>query len=240
MSQRVPSTTALHMLPVRPTIEFVIAPCPESTELVTLEELREVIELDVPEEVLDSIELETPEEPDWIELEDCVDVMVCAEALVQSARAIAARYLISVLQWLLSWWISTDRARSAMVRPFALQCRTRGTRNLFTIWKGAKHGDFGASTHLWLSDRARDSLSRRGGRAADTHRRARARRQRSRRQLLHRSATSQLVGHPRPHVPFRSVARRHARAGLPVTAHAAGDLSHRHPGDQRLLPREVR
>ena len=52
------------MLPVRPTIEFVTAPCPESTELVRLEELCEVIELDVPEEVLDSIELETPEEPD--------------------------------------------------------------------------------------------------------------------------------------------------------------------------------
>lgn len=49
------------MLPVLPTIEFVIAPVPPaSTELVTLEESLEVIELETPVELLDSMELEAP------------------------------------------------------------------------------------------------------------------------------------------------------------------------------------
>ena len=38
ISQRCPSYTVLHMLPVRPTIEFVIAPVPSViVELVTLD-----------------------------------------------------------------------------------------------------------------------------------------------------------------------------------------------------------
>ena len=99
ISQRAPSITALHMLPVLPTIELVVTPRSPSTELVTLDELREVIEALVPpdDEVLDSIELETPDEVlESMELEDWVDVMVWAEAHVHRARAIAARYLISV------------------------------------------------------------------------------------------------------------------------------------------------
>ena len=86
ISQRVPSTTALHMLPVRPTIEFVIAPVfSASTELVTLEELRDVIELLTSVELLESMELV-----------DSVDWMFCAEAHVHSPRAnTVTRYLIS-------------------------------------------------------------------------------------------------------------------------------------------------
>ena len=50
ISQRLPSTTAWHMLPVRPTIELVLTPVSAFTELETLDELFEVIEL---EELLD-------------------------------------------------------------------------------------------------------------------------------------------------------------------------------------------
>jgi hypothetical protein len=61
ISHRLPSITALHMLPVRPTIEFVIAPVfPASTELVTLDESLELIELETLDEVLESIELAAP------------------------------------------------------------------------------------------------------------------------------------------------------------------------------------
>jgi hypothetical protein len=61
-SQRLPFISALHMLPFLPTIEFVtvlLVP-PTSIELVTLDELFEVIELLTLEEVRESIELEVP------------------------------------------------------------------------------------------------------------------------------------------------------------------------------------
>ena len=58
ISQRVPSTTALHMLPVLPTIELVLTPVSASTEFVTLEELLDVIELVTPVELLEFMELE--------------------------------------------------------------------------------------------------------------------------------------------------------------------------------------
>ena len=89
ISQRTPSNTPLHMLPVRPTIEFVITPVPPaSTELVTLEVVApfEVIELETLEELLDSIELADPP-----------DEMVWAEAHAQhSPKATATRYFMSV------------------------------------------------------------------------------------------------------------------------------------------------
>ena len=46
------------MLPVLPAIELVITPVSASTEVVTLEESRDVIELEMPAELLELIELE--------------------------------------------------------------------------------------------------------------------------------------------------------------------------------------
>ena len=77
ISQRLPSTTALHMLPVLPTIEFVTAPVPPvSIELETLDELFEMIELVTPVEVFE-----------LTELEDSLITEFCAEAQVHSPSA---------------------------------------------------------------------------------------------------------------------------------------------------------
>ncbi|HYH42847.1 MAG TPA: hypothetical protein VD867_12775 [Burkholderiales bacterium] len=46
------------MLPVLPTIELVITPVSASTDVVTLEESREVIAPEMPAELLELVELE--------------------------------------------------------------------------------------------------------------------------------------------------------------------------------------
>ncbi len=63
------------MLPVRPMIELVVAPVPPgSTELVTLDESFEVIELLTPEEPLEWVELVMLVELlELMELEDSTD-----------------------------------------------------------------------------------------------------------------------------------------------------------------------
>jgi hypothetical protein len=83
----VPSTTALHMLPVLPTIELVIAPVSASTEFVTLEEVLELVELVMLVELLES------EEMFW------------ADTDMHSPRAaIVRRCLISQCSNVLSCW----------------------------------------------------------------------------------------------------------------------------------------
>ena len=53
-------------------------------------------------------------------------------------------------------------------------------------------------------------------------------------------AARQRLGLARPQLSRGPLARRHARAGLPVAPHAAGGVSHRHTRGERLLPHELR
>jgi hypothetical protein len=85
-----PSYTVLHMLPVRPTIEFVIAPVPSViTELVTLDWLSRMTEPALPVELLDETELPAR---DVMLPEDTVlpsrDVIVCDETVLPSRDVI--------------------------------------------------------------------------------------------------------------------------------------------------------
>jgi hypothetical protein len=80
MSQRLPSFSALHMLPVLPTIEFVtglVVP-PTSVELVTLEELFELIELLTLVDLLELTELELLTE--FVTVEDVLESTLLAAA----------------------------------------------------------------------------------------------------------------------------------------------------------------
>jgi hypothetical protein len=93
ISQRLPFTSALHWLPVLPTIEFVTALLvpPTSVELVTLDELF-VIELFTLDELLDVMELLT-----LVELLESIELAAPADTMyVQSpSAAMVKRYLIS-------------------------------------------------------------------------------------------------------------------------------------------------
>jgi hypothetical protein len=102
ISQRCPLCTALHMLPVRPRIEFVVLPVPSVvTELVTLDWLSSTTEPGLPDEVFDETVLASRE---MIVLDVSFDITLCARTLVERLNtANVTMSFMAVLQKVSQW-----------------------------------------------------------------------------------------------------------------------------------------
>ncbi|HEY0336598.1 MAG TPA: hypothetical protein VGC70_04600 [Burkholderiales bacterium] len=90
------------MLPVRPTIEFVVLPVPSVvTELVTLDWLSSTTQPGLPDEVFDETVLASRE---MIVLDVSFDITLCARTLVERLNtANVTMSFIAVLQKVSQW-----------------------------------------------------------------------------------------------------------------------------------------